>query len=78
MKAAGDRWPLPAACVLGLLLGNWCLLTGLGAGLVPLGSAGDGEQAEAAAHAALAQRPEARKVLMVSGGAGGMAREALK
>lgn len=46
--------------------------------LAPLATAGDVEEAEARAHLALAQRPAARRVLLVSGGVGGTAREALR
>lgn len=45
---------------------------------VPLFSTGDAEAAEQAVHFAMAQRPGAARVLLISGGASGAAREVLK
>ncbi|MGA2863334.1 MAG: hypothetical protein ABSF95_02490 [Verrucomicrobiota bacterium] len=45
---------------------------------VPLTSTGDDQHVEETVHYALAQRPDARNVLLVSGGVGGTAREILK
>lgn len=45
---------------------------------VPLFSTGDVETAEATVHYAMAQRPAAKRVLLISGGVSGTAREVLK